>query len=792
VTDALRDPAAPVEERVERLLGLMSPDEKLAQVSGVWLGSLLRGDSFDPDAAAAAIPHGIGEVTRVGGGTGLHPAEVAALINDVQRVAVERTRLGIPVIVHEESTGGLCARDATVFPQALGLASTWDPSLVGEVALVIRQQMVAVGARHTLAPVLDVARDPRWGRVEETYGEDPVLAGTMGVAYVRGLQGEDLGRGVMATGKHFLAYGLSEGGMNHAPVQLGPRELREVYAEPFAAAIRDAGLASVMNSYASVDGLPCAGSPAILTGLLREELGFDGLVVADYFSVGLLASHHRTAAGRRQAAVQALQAGLDVELPATDCYGEPLKAALEAGEVTMDALDGAVRRVLAAKFRLGLFERPYVDTGRAPAVYQTAAQRALARRAASASVVLLKNDGLLPLTVGQGTLAVIGPGADDARLLQGDYHYPAHPEIVYEARDGEEAGAGADSGPASGPGSMSPGPFFTPHVTPLAAVRATAGPGATVVHERGCAVDGDDSSGIAAAAEAARQADVALVVVAGRSGLRPSCTVGEARDATDLDLTGVQPELARAVAATGTPTVVVVLSGRVHTLGDVVACAGAVLQAWPPGEEGGSGVADVLFGVVSPAGRLPVSLPRRVGQVPVHSGYRSGGGRSVFYGSYTDCPPDPLFAFGHGLSYTTFSYADLTVEAATTADMVEVSVVVTNAGERAGDEVVQLYVSDDVASVARPFRQLVGFARAGFEPGQSRRVAFVVHPSRLAFYDPGMRFVVEPGAFTFAVGASSVDIRASATCELCGQVVEHRQRDVVATRVTVDGEEWHG
>jgi beta-glucosidase len=230
----------------------------------------------------------------------------------------------------------------------------------------------------------------------------------------------------------------------------------------------------------------------------------------------------------------------------------------------------------------------------------------------------------------------------------------------------------------------------------------------------------------------------------------------------------------------------------VHTLGDVVARAGAVLQAWPPGEEGGSGVADVLFGVVSPAGRLAVSLPRRVGQVPVHSGYRSGGGRSVFYGSYTDCPPDPLFAFGHGLSYTTFSYADLTVEAATTADMVEVSVVVTNAGERAGDEVVQLYVSDDVASVARPFRQLVGFARAGFEPGQSRRVAFVVHPSRLAFYDPGMRFVVEPGAFTFAVGASSVDIRASATCELCGQVVEHRQRDVVATRVTVDGEEWHG
>ena len=794
MTEVFRNPAAPVGERVEDLLGRMSPDEKLAQLGGVWLAALLSRGRFDPDAAAAVMPHGIGEVTRIGGGTGLLPSEVAALVNEVQRVAVERTRLGIPVIVHEESTGGLCARDATVFPQGIGLASTWDPALVVEVAGVIREQMVAVGARHTLAPVLDVARDPRWGRVEETYGEDPVLAGTVGVAYVRGLQGEDLSQGVMATGKHFLGYGLSEGGMNHAPVQLGPRELREVYAEPFAAAIRDAGIASIMNSYASVDGLPCAGSRAILTDLLREELGFDGLVAADYFSVGLLVSHHRTAADRRQAAVQALRAGLDLELPAVDCYGEPLKAALEAGEVTMDAVDAAVRRVLAAKFRLGLFERPYVDAGRAAAVYQTAGQRALARRAAASSVVLLHNDGVLPLSTAPGVLAVVGPGADDVRLLQGDYHYPAHAEMVYEGGmgppPGAASGAGAAAGidPARGGGSLSPGPFFTPHVTPLAAIRAAVDAGSAVVHERGCAVDGDDDSGLPAAAKAGAEADVAVVVVAGRSGLRPSSTVGEARDATDLDLTGVQPALVRAVAATGTPTVVVVLSGRVHTLGDVVAGAGAVLQAWPLGEEGGNGLADVLFGRVSPAGRLPVSLPRRVGQVPVHSGYRSGGGRSAFYGSYTDCSTDPLFAFGHGLGYTSFSYSDLTVEAGTTEEPIEVSVLVANTGERAGEEVVQLYVSDDLASVARPFRQLVGFARIGFEPGQSRRVRFAVHPSRLAFYDQDMRFVVEPGAFTFAVGASSADIRARAACELRGEVVEHRQRDVVATAVTLDGE----
>ena len=303
-------------------------------------------------------------------------------------------------------------------------------------------------------------------------------------------------------------------------------------------------------------------------------------------------------------------------------------------------------------------------------------------------------------------------------------------------------------------------------MTPLAAIRAEMGADAVVVHERGCAVDGRDSSGIAAAAKAALEADLAIVVVAGRSGLGPDCTVGEARDATDLDLTGVQPELVRAVAAGGTPTVVVVLSGRVHALGDVVSRAGAVLQAWPLGEEGGNGLADVLFGRVSPAGRLPVSMPRRVGQVPVHRGYRSGGGRR--------------------LSYTTFSYSGLTLEAGSTADPVEASVVVTNTGARTGDEVVQLYVSDDVASVARPFRQLVGFARVGLEPGRSSRVRFSVHPSRLAFYEADMRFVVEPGEFTFSVGASSVDIRARATCDLRGAVVEHRQRDIVATVVTAE------
>ena len=786
------DASLSVDERVDDLVARMTLEEKIAQLGCLWITSLVSGEWFDSDAAAETMRHGIGQVTRIGASTGLRPEAIANLTNEIQRVAVERTRLGIPVVVHEESTGGFCARDATVFPQAIGLASTWDPALVGEVADVIRHQMLAVGARHSLAPVLDIARDPRWGRVEETYGEDPVLAGTLGVAYVRGLQSGDLRGGVVATGKHFLAYGLPEGGMNHAPVHVGPRQLREVFAEPFAAAIRDADLASVMNSYSSVDGLPCAGSHAVLTGLLRDELGFDGVVVADYFSVALLITHHRTAADRGAAAAQALAAGLDMELPAIDCYRD-LEAEVASGRLDVEVVDQAVRRAVSAKFRLGLFERPYVDAGAAPARFQTSDQRALARRAAAESVVLLANDGVLPLPPDAGTVAVIGPGADDERLLQGDYHYPAHVEIVYlgGSRDDPDSESPADERDGRVPflpeagGAFSPGPYFSPHVTPLAGLRDAFGD-ARVTHAAGCGVSDDDRSGFDAAVAVARTADVAVVVVAGRSGLRPECTVGEARDAVDLGLTGVQEELVDAITATGTPTVVVVLSGRVHTLGRVARDAAALVQLWPPGEEGGHGLADVLTGAADASGRLPVSLPRHVGQVPLHYDHLSGGGRSMFYGDYVDSPASPLFPFGHGLSYTTFAYDDLRVNATTTSEPLTVSVAVTNTGARAGTETVQLYATDEVASVVRPYRQLVGFARVRLEPGMCRDMTFTVHPSRLAFYDADMRFVCEPGRVTFRVGASSHDVRATASAELSGRTTPYRQREIVATEVTVN------
>ncbi|HZO75464.1 MAG TPA: glycoside hydrolase family 3 N-terminal domain-containing protein [Ktedonobacteraceae bacterium] len=782
-TLSYREPGASVEERVENLLSLMTLDEKLAQLGCLWSTEFISTGTFDADFVARKMPHGIGQVTRIGASTGLHPNESAAYMNALQKVAIERTRLGIPIIVHEESTGGFCHRDATVFPQGIGLAATWNPELVRAVAGIIRTQMLAVGARHALAPVLDVARDPRWGRVEETYGEDPVLIGAIGTAYVQGLQSDDLAHGVAATGKHFLGYALSEGGRNWAPVQLGPRELREVYAEPFAAVIRDAGLATIMNSYSSIDGLPCAGSRSILTGLLREELGFQGTVVADYTAVVMLMRHHHVAASKGEAARQALLAGLDMELPSVDCYGEALKAEVEAGRVSQAAIDTAVCRVLRLKFRLGLFEHPYVDEERASLAFQAPEQRVLARKAAADSVILLTNRGILPLSPTTKRVAVIGPGADDERLLQGDYHYPSHLEMIYAAPRTLDMG---ELAVPQANGKYAPGPYFTLHITPLAGLRAALGPAVEIRYAKGCDVLGDDRSGFAEALQAVNGADVAIVVVAGKSGLLRPVTVGEGNDATDLHLTGVQQELIDMLAQSRTPLVIVVHSGRVHTLISLVEKAAALLQVFPSGEEGGNGLADILTGKINPAGRLPVSMPRSVGQIPNYMATRAGGDRAMFFGDYIDSPTTPLFSFGHGLSYTTFAYENMTVQAKSSTDPIEVSVTVRNTGECAGDEVVQLYCRDEVASVARPQRQLIGFTRLPLNAGQARRVTFAVHPSRLAFYDPEMRFVTEPGAFTFSVGASSSDIRAAQTITLEGRVAEYRQCEIIATKVVID------
>lgn len=797
------DAGASVEDRVTDLIERMEIDEKLAQLGAVEFPRLITGEGVDPAKVLAVVPKGIGQVTRIGATTGLEPVQSAELFNQIQRAVVEGTRLGVPVLVHEEALSGYCARGATVFPQALALGCSWDPRLVSEVADRIRRQLMAVGARHGLAPVLDVARDPRWGRLEESYGEDPVLVGVLGAAYVRAMQTDDLRRGVLATGKHFVAHAMSEGGRNHGPVQIGPRELREVYAEPFAAAIREGDLATVMSSYSCIDGLAGSGSAEIVTRLLRDELGFGGMVVADYHAVSLLMTYHRVAEGPTEAAVKAITAGVDLELPALNCFGAPLKSAISMGKVPIGVVDTSVRRVLTAKMRLGLFESPYVELCKVRAVFEDPANAQLARRAAVRGIVMLTNKGVLPLGGDLSRVAVIGPAADDRRLLQGDYHYPAHQDLGWEEpgkRSSGDSGGLVACAPGansrvnnpetvflpSGEGRFSPGEYYTDHVTPLAGLREALGPDVEVVYEKGCEVLGDDRSGFPRAVAAAAGAQVAVVVVGGRSGLQGEATVGEARDAVDLRLTGAQEDLVRSVVAAGTPTVLVVMSGRAHVLTGVAEAVQALLFAGPLGEQGGNALADVLVGKAEPGGRLAVSLPRATGQVPRYSSHRSGGSFSVFYRDYIDCDQRPLFSFGHGLGYTSFSYSRMRVDGGSTSLPLRVGVSVTNDGARAGEEVVQLYASDLVASVARPEASLIGFARVPLLPGRAARVTFEVHPSRLAFYDEDMNFVVEPGQFRFALGRSSSDLCEQAVAELTGPVTAYSQREIVPVGVSVE------
>lgn len=781
---AYRDPSLTAERRVEDLLKRMTVQEKIAQLGCAWSTALVQDGAFSEERAREHLAAGTGHVTRIGASTGLRPAESARFANEIQRYLVERTRLGVPAIVHEESTAGFTARDADQFPQAIGLASTWDPDLVGRMADVIRRQMLAVGARQTLAPVVDIARDPRWGRLEETYGEDPYLTSRLAVAYVRGLQGDDHTRGVAATAKHFLGYGLSEGGHNHKPAHIGARELREVYARPFLAMIQEAGLLSVMNAYNDVDGLPCGGSAEILTHLLRDELGFKGCVVADYFTTALLISSHRVATGKPEAARLALQAGLDIELPALDCYSE-LPGLLESGALAIEDVDRSVRRCLRLKLALGLFEKPYVDADRAPDVYQTKEARTVARELAQKSLVLLKNDGdLLPLSAAVQRIAVLGPCADDVRVLQGDYHYPAHLEIIYRSSR-KDAG---DILPRANEAAFEAGPYFPPTVTPLEGIRAAVSGSTEVIHERGCGILSEDDSRIEAAVTAARNSDVAVVFVGGRSGLMPGCTSGEFRDAASLGLTGLQQRLVDEVIATDTPTVVALVNGRAFALPRIAESVPAILECWLPGEEGGHGIADVLFGHVSPSGRLPVTLPRDVGQVPLYYNRKWSTEHVIgFRPDYSDLPADPLFPFGHGLSYTRFEYGELSLDRKDVAPdaVVTASLSVRNAGDRVGDEVVQLYATDPVASVTRPIQQLVGFARVPLSPGEEKQIRFTLDMSQLAFFDRTLGFAVEPGEIRLQVGASCTDLRAQTRFQIRGERRSLSQKDVVPTKVEI-------
>ncbi|MEX3788863.1 glycoside hydrolase family 3 N-terminal domain-containing protein [Paraburkholderia sp. BR14374] len=779
-----RNPAAAVEERVGDLLARMTLDEKIAQLHAAWLVLSADGNhkarSIDFAQSANQITvdeilqYGLGQITRPLGTHTVEPKEGVRALNELQRKMVEDTRLGIPVMAHEECLVGLMIKDATLFPSPLNYAATWNPRLVGEVGTIIGEQARSIGCHQGLAPVLDVSRDPRWGRTEETLGEDPYLVGVLACHYVKGLQGEQ--RDLLATLKHFVGHSASEGGRNHAPVHVGPRELNDVFMLPFEMAVKLANAGSVMPAYHDVDGVPCHGDRALLHDTLREKWGFDGLVVADYAGVDLLYSHHAVARDSASAAALAFNSGLDVELPGHECAVH-LKEALERNEITEATIDTAVTRVLRVKFQLGLFENPYVDPERVDV--KSAAAGDTAYQVALESAVLLRNQGdVLPLDAnGADKIAVIGPTADDPLALLAGYSFPVH--LI---NSGEQSTASIS--------------------TPLRSLRALLG-NERVIHAQGCDIikerragapvfpgdvsldlTGDahcdeliskDTDGIAAAVEAARQAGVALVFVGDLAGLFQSGTVGEGSDTDSLDLPGVQQALLQAVVDSGTPTVVVMTGGRPYNLGGLEDRIAAQIMAFAPGERGAEALADLLVGRANFSGRLPLSVPKSAGAVPYVYNHRlKSAGTPIAY--HFGC----RYPFGFGLGYTQFRYGDLALahsEVPIEDGTIELSFTLDNIGARDGTEIVQIYVRDRHASVARPVRELKAFARVPLAAGASARVCVKLPVDMLNFTDARGERIVEPGDFDLLVGSSSRDIHLSATVAVAGSATRTLERN---------------
>jgi beta-glucosidase len=752
-----RDASRPVEERVADLLGRMTLEEKVAQTLAIWKQKERITDDegrFVAANAAALLGHGIGQVARPSELRDrprrivLGPRENAVFVNAVQKWLVQNTRLGIPALTHEEALHGLTAPRGTNFPVPIALASSWDPALLEKVMSVAALEARARGTHLVLSPVVDLARDPRWGRTEETYGEDPYLVARLGVAAIRGYQGrsQTLGRDkVFATAKHFAVHGPHEGGINTAPGNFSERLVRDQYLFPFEAAITEAGAMAVMPSYNEIDGIPAHKNRWLLDRVLRQEWGFPGMVVSDYFAIEQMMSRHGVASDLADAARQALGAGVDIELPDPQAYPKLIEL-VQSGRVSEAELDRSVGRLMKAKFLAGLFESPYVDADRAEQVSNTPEHQALALEAARRSIILLKNDGgVLPLDRKRiRTIAVLGPNAKGVRL------------------------GGYSSDPGRG-------------VDILQGIRDKAGAGIRVLHAEGARITehepnwtadkvvfGDpvlNRKRISEGVTAARQADVAVVVIGtNESTSREAWSDQHLGDVADLNLTSQQDELVDAVRATGKPVVVVLINGRPLAITRIAETVPAILEGFYLGQEGGTALAEVLFGDVNPGGKLPISFPRHVGQLPVYYDRKPTSFRP-----YLDLTREPLFAFGHGLSYTSFKLDNVKVDPARigVAGRATVTVDVANTGARAGDEVVQLYIRDRVSSVTRPVKELRGFERVSLAPGEKRTVRFTLGPEALRLTDENMLRVVEPGVFDVLVGTSSTSL-AKATLEVAG------------------------
>jgi len=746
---AYKNPALASARRVSDLLSRMTLEEKAAQMLCVWQEKAQKlvdekGD-FDLAKAKKAFRdrRGLGQVGRPSdAGGGKKARGMAELTNAIQKFFLENSRLGIPVLFHEECLHGHAAPDGTSFPQPIALGATFNPELVEQLFTMTALEARLRGAHHALTPVVDVAREPRWGRVEETYGEDPYLVSRLGIAAVRGFQGERNFRDkkhILATLKHFVGHGQPESGMNCAPANVSERVLRETFLYTFKEALREAQAVTIMASYNEVDGIPSHANKWLLKDVLRKEMGFKGFIVSDYYAIWELGyrpdTHgHFVAKDKRESAALAVHAGVNIELPDPDCYLY-LVELVKKGVLKESQLDVLVAPMLFWKFEMGLFDDPYVDPQEADRVVGSAPHIELARTAAQEAITLLKNDnGIAPLDLTKiKTIAVIGPNAN--RTLLGGYSgVPKH------------------------------------EVTVLEGIRNRVGNRAKVLYSEGCKITiggswnidpvvasdpAEDRRQIKEAVEVAKQADVIVLAIGGNEQTsREAWNLQHMGDRTSLDLIGRQDELVEAMAALGKPIVAFLFNGRPLSINHLIAHVPAIFECWYLGQETGHAVADVLFGDVSPGGKLPISFPRSAGHLPVFYDYKPSARRGYLFDDVS-----PLFAFGYGLSYTTFQLTNprLTKKKITTKGTTQVKVEVTNTGQRAGSEVVQLYIRDLVSSVTRPIKELKGFRKVYLEPGETTTVTLDIAPSALAFFDVNMKHVVEPGDFSIMVGTSSRD-----------------------------------
>ncbi len=786
----------PIEERIDDLMERMSFEQKIDQIT-----CLVTITPNIPDFKDY-IPNGIG---NVGAFTVSDNVEtIAEYVHRLQKFLVEETPLGIPALIHCEASAGAQFTEADVFPSAIAQASTFDTEAVAEMADIIRRQMLYAGFRQALSPVVDITRDPRWGRITETYGEDAALTAAMASAFVKGLQTENRKEGLLATAKHYVGHGVTEGGLNMGRNMVSERDLLEIHCKPFQCAITEAGLGSVMNSYCSMNGEPVVGSKKLLTDILRGNMGFGGFVVSDYISVDRLVDPFCVADSFEDAGIRAIKAGLDVEYPRPKGFTYEMRRAVEEGRLHIDTVDQAVRRVLRAKFELGLFENPYPDVERLKNVLHLQSTNELNEKLAKESFTLLKNDNaVLPLSKETKKIAVIGPHGDSLRSLFGTFSYPAVLDMTSareeDGQEFEEPGLIIYDIAQSYVGQVREvSPRIErrlqkefPKARTLYRALQEYLPKSRVTFAKGINCAGTDTGGMQEALNAAAQADVVLLTLGGKNGWGITSTVGEGVDSTSIDLPGRQQEFAEKVFALNKKTVVLHFDGRALSNEYTATHFDAIMEVWQPGEMGGQALCKTLFGEYNPAGRLPVTVARNAGQLPVYyglprgSGYVSAGHTGMIRNpnGYINDTAYPLYNFGHGLSYTTFDYSNLRIRerVVSAEDEIEISADILNTGERDGEEVVQLYFSDEVASMVRPSLELAGFCRIFLKKGEKRTVTFQMKVSQTAFLNEAMEWIVEKGEITLLLGASSQDIRLRGSVTITDtQKIDERTRGFYA------------